>query len=176
MENFIKPLSTEIVYLQTKLIDMSDWFTVKIKFFTQQENGSINFKTESYMLNAMTFTEAEARLLTIMTEYIPEYELLACVKTKVSGVIIDETQEKFFKAKLSFVSADPDGGKEKKVTENYIIQADGLIEAYQKLETRMAGSIVDWEIPSISQINITDVFPYVDEAIVSKEEELEEAE
>lgn len=155
---------------------MSDWFTVKIKYLKQLENGSITSKSEAYMLNALSFTEAEARLQGILEEYIPEYNLLACAKTNIQDVVIDETQEFFFKVKVSYISADPDSGKEKKINENYMVQADGLKEAYEKIETRLAGSIVDWEIPSITKTTLVDVFPYIEESIVGKEEEaVEEA-
>ena len=155
---------------------MSDWFTVKIKYLKQLENGSITSKSEAYMLNALSFTEAEARLQGILEEYIPEYNLLACAKTNIQDVVIDETQEFFFKVKVSYISADPDSGKEKKINENYMVQADGLKEAYEKIETRLAGSIVDWEIPSITKTTLVDVFPYIEESIVGKEEEaIEEA-
>ena len=116
---------------------MTDWFTVKIKYLKQSpEDGSITSKSEAYMLNALSFTEAEARLQGILEEYIPEYNLLACAKTNIQDVIIDESQEFFYKIKVSYISADPDSGKEKKINENYMIQADGLKEAYEKMDVR----------------------------------------
>jgi hypothetical protein len=123
------------------------------------------------MLNALSFTEAEARLQGILEEYIPEYNLLACAKTNIQDVIIDEAYENFFKVKVSYVSADPDSGKEKKINENYIIQADGLKEAYEKMEVRLQGSIVSWEIPSITKSNVVDVFPYIEETVLENKEE-----
>ncbi|MDA9329104.1 DUF4494 domain-containing protein [Flavobacteriales bacterium] len=155
---------------------MTDWFTVKIKYLKQSpEDGSITSKSEAYMLNALSFTEAEARLQGILEEYIPEYNLLACAKTNIQDVIIDEAYENFFKVKVSYVSADPDSGKEKKINENYIIQADGLKEAYEKMEVRLQGSIVSWEIPSITKSNVVDVFPYIEETVLENKEEGVEA-
>lgn len=148
---------------------MSDWFTVKVKYLKQLENGSITSKSEAYMLNALSFTEAEARLQGILEEYIPEYNLLTVAKTNIQDVIIDEAQEFFYKVKVSYISADPDSGKEKKITENYMIQADGLKEAYEKMEVRLQGSIVDWEIPAISKTTIVDVFPYIEETVIDKD-------
>ena len=155
---------------------MSDWFTVKIKYLKQLDNGSITSKSEAYMLQSLSFTEAEARLQGILEEYISEYNLLTVAKTNIQDVIIDEAQAFFYKIKVSYISADPDSGKEKKINENYMIQADGLKEAYEKMDVRLQGSIVDWEIPSISKSNIVDVFPYIEETIVEKKEEEETAE
>lgn len=153
---------------------MSDWFTVKVKYLKQLDNGSITSKSEAYMLNALSFTEAEARLQGILEEYIPEYNLLTVAKTNIQDVIIDEAQEFFYKVKVSYISADPDSGKEKKINENYLIQADGLKESYEKMEVRLQGSIVDWEIPSITKTNIVDVFPYVEDRVIENKEEEEE--
>ena len=80
---------------------MSDWFTVKIKYLKQLEDGSISSKSESYMLNALSFTEAEARLQGILEEYIAEYNLLGCSKTNIQDVIIDESKQFFYKIKVS---------------------------------------------------------------------------
>lgn len=156
---------------------MSDWFTVKIKYFKQNpEDGTVSSANDVYMLNALSFTEAEARLQGILEEYIPEYVLLACSKTNIQDVIIDEAYEHFFKVKINYISADPDSGKEKKITENYIIQAEGLKAAYDKIETRMIGSIMTWEVNAISKTNIVDVFPYIEESVIEKSEETAEAE
>lgn len=155
---------------------MTDWFTVKIKYLKQNpEDGSIQSKSEAYMLNALSFTEAEARLQGILEEYIPEYNLLACAKTNIQDVIIDEAFDYFYKVRVSYISADPDSGKEKKISENYIIQAGGLKDAYEKMEVRLKGSIVDWEIPSITKNTVVDVFPYIEESVVEKDAQLEDA-
>ena len=151
---------------------MSDWFTCKIKYLKQNpEDGSVSSKSEVYMLNALSYTEAEGRLQGILEEYIPEYNLLSCVKTKVQDVIIDEAYDYYYKIKVSYISADPDSGKEKKITENYIIQAGNLKNAYAKMEERLKGSIVDWEIPTISKTTVVDVFPYIEESDAEMTEE-----
>ncbi len=160
-----------------KIIKMTDWFTVKIKYLKQNpEDGSIQSKSEAYMLNALSFTEAEARLQGILEDYIPEYNLLACAKTNIQDVIIDEAFDYFYKVKVSYISSDPDSGKEKKINENYVIQADGLKDAYEKMENRLHGSIVEWEIPSISKTTLVDVFPYLDEKVIENKTQEHEVE
>jgi hypothetical protein len=147
---------------------MNTWFSCRISYLKQADNGSIFKKNETYLLNALSFTEAEARLQGILEEYIPEYNLLACAKTNVTDVIIDESKEFFFKLRVTFVSADEDSGKEKKISENYLVQAANLKESLEIMEERLKGSIVQWEIPNISKAVIVDVFPYIEEAIVTK--------
>ena len=141
---------------------MSDIFTAKIKYLKQLENGSIASKSEVYTLNALSFTEAEARLTGVLSEYIPEFNLLSLSKLNVQDVVIDEAKTAFYKVKVSFISADPDSGKEKKISEFYLVQADSTEEAHEKIKVRMEGSIMDYEIPSVSKTNVVDFFPYVD--------------
>lgn len=143
---------------------MNTWYKAKISFLKQAENGTIFKKSEEYFLNALSFTEAEARLQGILEEYIPEYNLDACSKSNINDIVIDESKECFFKLKISYVSADADTGKEKKFTENYLVQADSIIEAIEKTTQRMEGSIVDWEIVTAAKTNVVDVFPYEEEA------------
>lgn len=141
---------------------MSDWFTAKIKYLKQLDNGSIASRTDNYLLNALSFTEAEARLQGILEQSIPEYNLLVLAKTNIEDVVIDEADEFFFKTKVSYISADADSGKETKITEVYMIQAETVEGATDKMKSRLEGSIVDWEIPSVVKTTIVDCFPYVD--------------
>ncbi len=121
---------------------MTDWFTVKIKYLKQNpENGSIQSKSEAYMLNALSFTEAEARLQGILEEYIPEYNLLACAKTNIQDVIVDEAFDYFYKVRVSYISADPDSGKEKKINENYTIVNSILVATSERPEVK-----IDWRV------------------------------
>ena len=145
---------------------MNLWFNCKINYLKQAENGTIFKKSEVYMLNSLSFTEAEARLQGLLEEYIPEYNLDACAKTNITDVIIDESKEFFFKLKVSYVSVDADSGKEKKLSEIYLVQADTLKESLEVIEERMKGSIVEWEVSNVAKTNVIDVFPYVDEKVI----------
>ncbi|MFM7022736.1 MAG: DUF4494 domain-containing protein [Flavobacteriales bacterium] len=142
---------------------MSNWFICKISYLKQAENGSIYKKSESYVLNSMSFTEAEARLQAALEEVIPEYNLLTCVKTNISDIVFDESAESYFKAKITYKSVDADSGKERAVTENYLIAAESLKDACMKIEERMEGSVVDWELPAITKTTVTEVFPYTED-------------
>ena len=137
-----------------------EWFNAKIKYLKQLENGSITKVSESYLLNALSFTEAEARLQGILEEYISEYQLKSLSPINIQDVIIDDSKDNFFKTKVCFISSDPDTGKEKKINESYMVQANNSAEAIEKLSERLKGSIVDFEIVSTSKTSILDVFPY----------------
>tara|TARA_R100001530_G_scaffold100046_1_gene69551 strand:+ start:211 stop:651 length:441 start_codon:yes stop_codon:yes gene_type:complete len=143
---------------------MKEYFTAKIKYLKQDQNdGTIKQVSEVYALNAYTHTEAEARLQTILQEFIPEFNLLKLDKTNLQDVIVDESKDYFFKVKVCYVSVDPDSGKEQKINELYLVQAENTKGALNCIENRLKGSIMDCEIPAISKTNIIDFFPYISE-------------
>jgi hypothetical protein len=148
---------------------MTNWFQAKIKYLTTSpEDGSVKQKKEIYLFDAVGFADAELRLTKILSEQIPEFNILSCAKLNIEDVIIDEAHDNYFKVKVRYTSADPDSGKEKKINESYIVQADDLKEACKKMEDRLQGSIVSWEIPSITKTNVVDVFPYIEETVIEK--------
>lgn len=130
----------------------------------QAENGSVVKRTDNYLVNAMSFTEAEARLLTIMSEYVPEYDLVSCAKVKITDAVFNDEADKWYKVQLAYVSHDADSGKEKKINEFFMMQANNINEAIEAASDRMEGSIVDWSIPCTQLTDILDVFPYENEA------------
>lgn len=137
---------------------MKTKFICKISYLKQAENGTIANKTEQYVVDALSFTECEANLQSALEEYIPEYNLLAMAITDINDVVIDESKEKFVKVGIVYVSADADSGKEKKITEKYLIQSDTVEEAISKVKVRMEGSVMDWEIKTTSVTPILDYF------------------
>ena len=137
---------------------MATWFSTKISFLKQAENGSIYKKSEQYLLNAESFTEAEARLQAILEDSIPEYNLLTCAKANVSDIAFNEGAEAWYSCKISFLSHDEDTGKEKKVTQTFLVAADSVKEAGELLEDKMRGTVVEWELLTINKTPIVDVF------------------
>ena len=84
---------------------MNEYFLTKIKYLKQSaEDGTIKSVIEEYVLNSLSFIEAETRLQTILEEYNAEYDLIKCDKMNIHGVVIDESKSNFFKVKVSFVS------------------------------------------------------------------------
>lgn len=149
---------------------MNQYFLTKIKYLKQSaDDGTIKSSTEEYVLNSLSFIEAETRLQTILEEYIAEYELIKCDKMNIQSVIIDESKSNFFKVKVSFVSEDAEAEKGKPVNEVYLVQANETKEAFEKIETRFEDSVVNWEVLSVSKTKISDFFPYVEERIIESE-------
>ena len=122
---------------------MNEYFLTKIKYLKQSaEDGTIKSVIEEYVLNSLSFIEAETRLQTILEEYIAEYDLIKCDKMNIHGVVIDESKSNFFKVKVSFVSEDPDSGKGKAVNEvYYLLSLDLCPKPSGSVDTKLLSSL-----------------------------------
>lgn len=139
-------------------------FNCKISYLKQAEDGSIYKKSEIYFVEALSFIEAETNLQKRLEEMIPEYNLLALSKVKVSAVLalkeFESTDNVYFKAKVAYKSIDEDSGKEKRVVESFIVSAETVDIATKIVNHQMSGSVSDWEVPSIVKTSIVDIFEY----------------
>lgn len=137
---------------------MATYFQTKISYLKQAENGSIYKKQEQYLLNAESFTEAEARLQSVLEKSIPEYNLLTLCKANIVDVILSKGAESFYKTTIVFAHHDDDTGKEKKIKQPYLIQANSIEEANKILLETMKGTVVDYESIKVEKTKIVDVF------------------
>lgn len=144
-------------------MEIHNWFEGKVKFVKVDECGKESKVTESYFVDAMSFTEAEARL-------VKEAEFLAngasiittLKKSNVTEVIPsdDETDDRWYKAKVAIIDADELTGKEKKSNQFCLVAAKDFITAYKNLEKSMEDYIVPYEICGINDTTFMDVFYY----------------
>ena len=140
---------------------MKDWFTAKIKYLKQDpEKGYIKKVSETFVLNALSHTEAEARLQGILQEFIPEYELLKLDKANFNNVIIDKSKDYFFKLRIA-CSYD-EGEIEAKDKEVFLVQASSSKDAIEKIENFLHLSVIDWEVASVIKTKIIEAFPYIE--------------
>ena len=141
---------------------MQKWFECTIKYEKQLEEGKIAKTTERYLVDALTFTEAEARIIKEMKPFISgEFEVANINPQKYSELFWNEKCDKWFKTKVNFIVLDEEKGVEKKVANYMLVQANDLKEARELLVEGMKGSQADWEIASISETKIIDVYKYI---------------
>lgn len=133
-------------------------FNCKISYLKQNDNGTISRKTDIYEVEAFSFTEAEANLQKRLEETIPEYNLLAMKKSNISDIVFNEGLDLFFQAKVNYTSHDEDSGKLKSITEIVLVQEETVKDATKVIIEKMAGSVVEWKIKSVTEINLTEVF------------------
>lgn len=141
---------------------MNNYFEVTVKFEKTSEEGKIKKVTERYLVDALTFTEAEARIIKEMKPFISgEFEVANINPQKYSELFWNEKCDKWFKTKVNFIVLDEEKGVEKKVANYMLVQANDLKEARELLVEGMKGSQADWEIASISETKILDVYKYI---------------
>jgi hypothetical protein len=154
---------------------MNSWHTVKVKYTKEFEDGTLKRVTEPYLVSAVSFTDAEARIYEEVGEFVRgEFLVTSIAKTDFNDIIQYDDADTWYKCKVSYVSEDADSGKEKKVNTNYLVSAHNVKEAYDRLEESMKGLMVSYEIPMISLTQYMEIFPYV--ATEGDDEVLAEAE
>jgi Domain of unknown function (DUF4494) len=140
---------------------MNSWYTIKIKFIKEFTDGTLKRVTEPYLVNSMSFTEAEARIYKEVGEYVRgEFLVTSISKTDFADIFDFDDSEVWYKAKMTYSTEDADSGKEKKVNSNYLVGAHNVKEAYERLEESLKGLMASFEIPAIAKTQIVDIFPY----------------
>lgn len=138
---------------------MGNWFECKVRYDKVQENGAVKKVTEPYLVDALSFTEAEARITEEQTPYISgDFSVSAVKRTKITEIFWDETGDKWYLAKLAFVTIDPKTGAEKKATTTILVQAKDFKTALDNVVEGMRGTASDYEIVSITETLIMDVY------------------
>lgn len=140
---------------------MALWFSCKVKYAVQQENGKQTMKSEQYLVDALSFTEAEARLYTELGSTIPEFMLSSVAKMNLADIFHYDDAETWYKCKVVYVSVDEKTGKEKKVPNTMLVSAHSAKMAYERMEESLSTMIVPFEITDINLTAIIEIFPYV---------------
>ncbi|MBL4862395.1 MAG: DUF4494 domain-containing protein [Crocinitomicaceae bacterium] len=143
---------------------MNNWFTVKVKYTKQLEDGALKRVSEPYLLAAMTFTDAEARIYEELGEIIRgEFNVVGITRTEIHDIFASDDVDVWYKVKIKYENVDGDSEKSKKVTQNFLVSAGSVKEAYERIKESLSTLLVDFEIPSITVSPIIEIFPYREE-------------
>ena len=140
------------------------YFEVSIKLDKTQENGLTKKVTEKYLIEAMSFTEAEARAVEYITPYVSgEFDITAIRRTKIAEIFESKAEQadRFYSAKVAFITIDERTAVEKRVLQQVIVRATDFDDARNVLQDGMSGSMADWEKAQLSETNIIDLVPYL---------------
>lgn len=152
---------------------MNSWYTVKVKFTKEFNDGTLKRVTEPYLISALSFTESEARVYKEIGEFVRgEFLVTGITKTDFADIFQFSDGDNWYKCQVSYVTEDADSGKEKRVNNNFLVNAHNVREAYDRIETSLKGLMVSYEIPKIDKSSIVEIFPYVpgEELEADKEE------
>lgn len=140
---------------------MYNWFECKVRYDKTQENGVIKTVTEPYLVDALSFTEAEERIVKEMEPFIGGVFSVSDIRRKkFAETILNENGDRYYNARLAFITLDEKSGSEKKIAVNMLVQASSLREAMDIVEGEMAQTMVDYQFMAISETAIMDIFPY----------------
>ncbi|MFA6701247.1 MAG: DUF4494 domain-containing protein [Dysgonamonadaceae bacterium] len=143
---------------------MYNWFECKVKYDKMMDTGIQKTVTEPYLVDALSFTEAEARILEEMKPFISgDFTVSDIKRVKYSETFFNETGDRYYRAKLYFITLDEKSGAEKKTAVNMLIQASILKEAVDIVETEMKKTMIDYTLASVVETMLMDVFPYAKE-------------
>lgn len=139
------------------------WFECKIRYEKVTEDGLQKKVNENYVVDALSFSEAENRITEEMSSYISgEFEVADIKKTAYKEIFFtdDNIADKWYKAKLQFITIDEKTEKEKRSTVNYLVQAGSMNGAMKNIDEVMGGTMIDYVIASVAETALMDVYEY----------------
>lgn len=141
---------------------MQTWFESKVKYVKISESGNESTVTENFLLDAVSYTDAETRIIRQMQQMVKggEFTIVDIKKSRIAEVFPYETGEWWFKATINLVTIDEEAGKEKKLRTYYLVMADDIQQSLDRLDESLSFMVIPYVISSMAVSTIVDVFPY----------------
>jgi hypothetical protein len=140
------------------------WYECKVKYRKlDQASGVQKMKTEPFLVDAISYTEAEARITEEMAAYLTDSDEIKITNIKVANyaeIHPFENSDRWFKSRVSLIALDEESGKERKTNIYLLVQANDVKEAFENTMEVMKDTMGDFTIPAVSESPIMDVFPY----------------
>lgn len=139
------------------------WFECKVRYEKTGDDGTLRKVTETYAVDALSFSEAESRIMEEMSRWVNGEVEIADLKIAQYKEIFfadNDLADKWYKAKLAFITIDEKTDKEKKTTVYYLVNAGNINSALKNVDEIMSGTMVDYQTCNLSETQIIDVFEY----------------
>ncbi|WP_373397319.1 DUF4494 domain-containing protein [Algoriphagus halophilus] len=141
----------------------------KVKYAKENEEGLLKNISEQYLVDAVSFTEAEAIIYDRLGSQIRgDFQVTSLSKSNIVDVFFFEDADIWYKCKVSYLVSDGDSGKEKKVTQYMIVTASDVKEAYDRIQESLSNMLVSFRVPDIVESPIVEVFPYEKDEIAEQ--------
>ena len=127
------------------------------------DDGKVKKVNEPYLVDALSFTEAEERIIEERKHYMSgEFQVSDIKRARYAELFEtdDESADRWFKVKLTFITLDEKTGAEKKTSQNVLVQAADLRDAVKRLDEGMKSSMMDYVISSVAESPLLDVYHY----------------
>ena len=141
----------------------SKWFETKVKYDKMMEDGTMKPVPETYVVDALSFTEAEERITEEMSSYVSgEFDVKGIAEASYKEIFFSDldTADKWYKAKLQFITLDEKTEKEKRTNVYYLVQSGNFMQAVKNIEEVMGTTMIDYVIASVAETAIMDVFEH----------------
>lgn len=137
------------------------WYQVKVKYDKMQDNGCMKPVTDVYVVDALSFTEAEARITEHVQPYISgEFQVTDIKRANYSEVWEEQAAFYWFEAQLEFITINEATGAEKRTKQRMLVQADNLQGAMNAVGKNMRGTMTDFDAVCIKATPIVEVVKY----------------
>lgn len=139
------------------------WFETKIQYEKTMEDGLQKKVKEQYVVDALSFTEAEKRITEEMSSYISgAFDVADIKKASYKEIFFSDegTSDRWYKAKVQFITIDEKTEKEKRTNVYYLVQASTIHQAVKNIDEVMGSTMIDYAIAAVSETTIMDVFEY----------------
>ncbi|MBP5278616.1 MAG: DUF4494 domain-containing protein [Prevotella sp.] len=139
------------------------WFETKIQYEKTMEDGLQKKVKEQYVVDALSFTEAEKRITEEMSSYISgAFDVADIKKASYKEIFFSDegTADRWYKAKVQFITIDEKTEKEKRTNVYYLVQASTIHQAVKNIDEVMGSTMIDYAIAAVSETTIMDVFEY----------------
>jgi len=145
---------------------MQTWFECKVKYVKIDDDGRERKVSEVYLVDAVTFTDAETRIIKQMETMVRgEFMVDNIKKSNIVEIFPHENGEWWYKARIGIVTIDENAGKEKKINNYFLVAADDLKQALLRFEEGLSYVLVPYQTTSLAISTIVDVFPYFEDKV-----------
>ena len=143
---------------------MNYWFECKVSYERQADSMGMKKVSESYLVDALSFTEAEERIIKEVRPFVSvgELEVVNIRRARIAELLLNDDAEddRYFRAKVNFITVDEKSGSEKKTSATMIVKSDSLPNAVTELKAQLDSQMASYEIAAVTDTQILDVFQY----------------
>jgi hypothetical protein len=142
---------------------MATWYQAAIRYQKEDEAGSLQTINEVYLIDSISFTDAEARAYKQIVTGASDFSVTSIARLRLADLFAYEDGEQWFKTKVIYFSADEKTGKDKRIVNQILVNATGIDQALDRIKEGMKNWLIPYEVEGISLTKILDVFPYSSE-------------
>lgn len=141
---------------------MNNWFIVKVKYTKQLDNGRFKRVTEPYLLAAMSYTDAEARIYEELGSIIKgEFHITSVMRNDYHDVFAFDDSNEWYVAKVVYERISLDDEKSKKIMQKFLVSAHSVADTEHRLKESLSTLMVEFKVSSVMKSKIVDVFPAI---------------